>query len=1168
MGETLTFEQQQAVDNRGGKLLVSAAAGSGKTKVLVDRLMGYILDPRSPANIDDFLMITYTKAAASELRGKIAAKLSERVASDPNNKHLRQQLQRLYLAKISTVHGFCGDILRQYAYRLDISSDFRVAEESECLQLQIKALDQALDEAYESAQMDRDFRAFVDTQGMGRDDRQIPEIVLKVYNSARCHLNPEQWMQWCCAGADSLQSDAGLTPWGRYLITDLQEYILLQTDAMQRCVVAAQNADGFTKQAALFENIVLQLQNLGSSRTWDEFVANQNIDYGRLVFSKNITDLQLAEQMKAVRNACKEGLAKRMRSFTDSSMQMLEDLSKSVAATRGLVGLVLKFSEHYDRLKKNRGILDFGDLEHKALDLLLGRQRSGVTAAASEIGDRFREILVDEYQDSNEIQDAIFSALTKKRQNCFMVGDVKQSIYQFRLADPSIFVEKYNTYLPASSAIDGQGRKVMLSHNFRSSAGVISAVNDVFCMCMSRQVGGLEYGALEMLREGVPHIPLNEPETELYGIDVQQDTYAEEASFVADKVLSLLDGTHYVREKDALRCIRPEDIVILLRSPGSVGGEFQYALQSRGILCKMGDTSDLLHTDEIATVRAILQIILNPLQDIPLVSVLTSSVFGFTSEDLARLRCTDKNADIYTLLCSATEPKCQHFIQTLNALRNAARINTVTQLLADVYSQTKLLSIYSALPDGDVRLANLQTFFQIVSDYENTGPKDLSRLLEFLDSAEQRGFISSDNERGSDGVTIMSIHKSKGLEFPVVFLCGLSRGFNMESAHAQVLCDKELGLGLGCFDAKLRVRYPSLAKLAISRKITQEGISEELRVLYVAMTRARDRLIMTYAARNLQKQLGQIAMRLDMSDPALLAMEADCPGSWVLQTALCRTEAGAFFALGGKPACSRVSDIPWHIQVVSEISDNCASMQNGEIAQAGISREIYEKLSGTLGFLYGNIEATKIPSKLTATQLKGRNVDTEISEGTAACRVMDFRKAGTDVRLAGKDYGNAIHAVMQYIRFSACKDPDSIKQDVHRMVTERLISPEQASAVDCETLQKFFDSPIGKKLRSSNQVLREFKFSLLDDASKYFPGVSGERVLLQGVVDCAIIEKDGITVLDFKTDSVTADTVSQAAEKYKMQVIAYAEALQRIYSTPVKSAKLYFFALDEFIDVI
>ena len=1166
MAETLTFEQQQAVENRGGKLLVSAAAGSGKTKVLVDRLMGYILDPHNPANIDDFLMITYTKAAASELRGKIAAKLSERVAENPDNKHLRQQLQRIYLAKISTVHGFCGDILRQYAYRLDISSDFRVVEESESLQLQLKALEQALDEAYEK--LDPDFRAFADSQGLGRDDRQINEIVLKVYNSARCHLNPKQWLNECCDSMSAAVSDAGQTPWGQYLIEDLREYLALQIDAMRHCVDAAKNASEFEKPATLFESIVTQLQTLGNCRTWDAFVDNRDIDYGRLTFSKKITDLTLAEQLKAVRNACKEGLAKRLRSFTDHSAQLMMDLEKSAAAARGLVDLVTKFSEYYDKLKKNRGLMDFSDLEHKVLDLLLGKQRSGITTVAGEIADQFREILVDEYQDSNEIQDAIFNALTTKRQNCFMVGDVKQSIYQFRLADPSIFVDKYNHYDPAATATDGQGRKVLLSHNFRSSAGVISAVNDVFSLCMTQQVGGLDYGEDEMLREGIPHIPLQELETELYGIDVQQDTYAEEASFVADKIVSLLDGTHFVRDKDCLRPVRAEDIVILLRSPGSVGGEFLYALQARGIRCKTGDSTDLLHTAEIATLRAILQVIYNPLQDIPLVSVLTSPVFGFTSDDLAMLRCTDKSADMYTLLSKAKDEKSQAFMQMLNTLRNAAKINTVTQLLAAVYAKTKLLSTYSAMDDGDVKLANLQTFFQLVSDYEAAGPRDLSRLLEYLDAAEEKGFIGTGSEQNGDGVTIMSIHKSKGLEFPVVFLCGLSRGFNMESAREQVLCHKELGLGLVCFDSKLRVRYPNIGKLAIGKKIMRESLSEELRILYVAMTRARDRLIMTFAERKLQDRLTEIAMRLDMCNPTLLALEADCPGVWVLQTALRRTEAGSFFALCGKPDCSQMSEIPWYIQVVSQSEGDSRTICDEQPAKTIISREIIDSFGSALEFGYNHREATKIPSKLTATQLKGRVLDSEISEGTQEHRAYDFRKAGVAEKITGKAYGNVIHSVLQYISFAACGDLDGIQTEIERMVKEKLISQEQAANIDCEMLARFFATSLGRKLQSSDHVLREFKFSLLDDASKYFGEATGEHILLQGVVDCAIIEDDGITVLDFKTDRVTEDTVEQVAEKYRMQVMAYANALQRIYQMPVKSAKLYFFAINAFADVI
>lgn len=1167
MGETLTYQQRQAVEDRGGKLLVSAAAGSGKTKVLVDRLMGYILDEKDPANIDDFLIITYTKAAAAELRSKIAAKLSELIAQRSPNKHLQQQMQRLYLAKISTVHGFCTDILRQYAYRLDISPDFRVADEGECLQLQMKALDQVLNEAYENAKENSDFCAFVDSQGLGRDDRQIPEIVLKVYNSARCHLNPNEWLDWCADGGSVDGTDAGNTPWGQYLMADLKAYLAMQIDAMDHCARIATKTEGMEKPAALFLQTVSQLQALYDSRTWDEIVHNKEIDYGRLTFSKKCSDLQLAEQMKAIRNACKEGLSKRLRSFADESDRVLEDLSASVKAARGLVELVRTFSAEYQRLKKGRAILDFSDLEHKTLDLLLGKQRSGITVIAGEIADRFREVLVDEYQDSNGIQDAIFSALTEKRQNCFMVGDVKQSIYQFRLADPGIFIEKYNAYSSVESARTGEGRKILLSHNFRSSGGVISAVNDVFCQCMSPSVGGLAYGEEEMLREGIPHIPLEEAEVSLFGIDVQSDTYAEEATFVAEKIVELLDGRHYVRDKDTLRPITPEDIVILLRSPGSVGGEFQYALEARGIHSTTGDGSNLLQSDEIATVRAILQIINNPLQDIPLVATLTSPVFGFTAEDLAILRSKDRLSDVYTLLQNATDEKSINFIKTIESLRNCARFTGVTKLLSAIYTQTGLLSIYAAAPDGENRLANLQSFFQIVSDYETAGPKELTRLLEFLDAADQRGLANATAAKSVKAVTIMSIHKSKGLEFPVVFLCGLSRGFNQESAYAQVLCDKDLGLGLGCVDARHRVRYPTVAKRAIATKMIKESISEEMRVLYVAMTRARDRLIMTYALKNLAGNLQKMAMRLDMSSNELLASEADCPGAWVILSALTRTEAGAFFKIAGQPDHTMVSDSPWNISVVQVSGENSSLGNEDDQSQQGISREILDKISAGLRHIYGGARATEIPSKLTATQLKGRTLDTEIADGTDEMRHFTFRKPGPHTE-TGKTYGNAIHSIMQYIRFSACGDLNSIRQDIHRMVEEQRISHEQAEMADCEKLLAFFSTPLGKKLRNSSNVLREFKFSLLDAADKYYPDAAGEQILLQGVVDCALLEADGITVLDFKTDYVTDQILPTVAGQYIQQVKAYADALERIYQMPVKSAKLYFFCTNQFVDVL
>lgn len=1169
--ERLTPEQQAAVSNRGGKLLVSAAAGSGKTKVLVDRLLSYLEDPNDPANVDEFLIITYTKAAAAELRGKIAAKLTQKIANNPENRHLQQQIQRLYLAKISTVHSFCADILREYAYRLDVSSDFRVADENECQEIQYQILDKVLEEAYKSAFENPDFCAFVDSQGFGRDDRLIPEIILKVYNSAKCHLSPDAWLDWCVQSGDiSACQDASQTLWGEYLIADLHAYLDMQLDALRKCVSLAMNDPEMAKPAALLQNTVFQLEQLRASEQWDDIVRKSKIDYGRLTFSKKCADQELVERIKAIRNSCKAGLEKKLRTFCDSSEQVLQDLSQSCAAARGLIDLVRSFTREYDKRKRARRILDFADLEHKMLDLVLGKKRSGTTSLAREIGERFREIMVDEYQDSNEVQDAIFCALTEKRQNCFMVGDVKQSIYQFRLADPGIFIDKYNRYQYAEYAKEQEGRKILLSKNFRSGGGVIHAVNDVFTCCMSKDVGGLEYGEAECLREGIEHVVLPDPEIELYGIDVQQDTYAEEASFVANRIYELLNEQKMIRDGDKLRPITPDDIVILLRSPGSVGMEFSYALEQRGIRCATGGNSDLLQTEEISVLRSILQIISNPLQDIPLIAAMSSRVFAFTADELAAIRSANKQVPFYDAVKLCAIEKVQTFVSLLNSLRKIARLYTLPQLLQQIFQYTKLDSIYASMTGGEEKTENLQTFCQLAANYESSGRKDLEQFLDHLTALEKKGLSAVTEQKVSGAVTIMSIHKSKGLEFPVVFLCGLSRGFNHESAKSQVLCDKTLGIGLSCVDSKNRVRYPTISKRAISVKMISDGISEEMRVLYVAMTRPKDRLIMTYAAKNLEKDIQDITLRMDFSGKQLMTSQVDCPGTWVLQSALGRTEAGALFALGGKPDCVCVCDPFWHIAVVDgKIGENNPSVQIE--TQERLPKHAEDILRSGLQFQYNYTSATTTPSKQTATQLKGRTKDMEASENCNEIRPYrrNFRKPGfADQTIQGKDYGSAIHAVLQYLSFENCANINGVHAELDRLVSRKLITLDQASVVDCDQIVNLATSNLGQKICTSQNVLREFKFSILDDAGAYAPDLAGEQILLQGVVDSAIIEPDGITVIDFKTDHVTHQNLLQLVEQYKPQVQVYAKALQKIYCTNIKAAYLYFFQINEFIEVI
>lgn len=1169
MAEKLTPQQEQAVVNRGGKLLVSAAAGSGKTKVLVDRLMSYLTDPVDPANIDEFLIITYTKAAASELRGKIAAKLSERIAQDTENRHLQQQLQRLYMTNISTVHSFCGDLLRQFAYRLDLSADFRVADENECAQLRTAVLEQVLDDAYDHAADNSDFCAFVDTQGIGRDDRQLSEVLMKVYDSAMCHLDPAAWLHGCLEAADSDGvTDVAQTRWGRYLMDRFFSRLDLQIAAMEHCAAQATRTDGMEKPAALLSDTVYQLRRLRESRTWDEIIQRKHIDYGTLRFPKKCTDTELIDGIRSVRDACKKGMDRMLRSFSDPSALLLQDLSDTAGAVRGMVSLVVRFRKEYDAAKLRRRILDFSDLEHRSLDLLLGKKRTAPTAIANEIGMRFREVMVDEYQDSNEVQDAIYSALTEKRQNCFMVGDVKQSIYQFRLADPGIFLEKYAAFRPAAEAEAGEGRKVLLCSNFRSGGAVLSAVNHVFECCMSPEVGGLYYGNDEALHEGIPHEPLGEPEVEFYGIEVQENTYAEEAAFAAKRIQELLDGKHRIREGDGLRPIKPDDIVILLRSPGSVGEEYRRALEHAGIRSTTGGGGDLLQTEEISVLRAVLQAVHNPQMDIPLVAALVSPVFGFTADDLASIRGRNRKCSMFDALRQDGSEKANMLLETLRQLRAEARMEPLSKVLETVFTVTRIESIYGSMPDGDARCANLQAFYRLAVNFEANGQQDLGRFLEYLDAMEEKGLAGIAEASRGGCVTIMSIHKSKGLEFPVVFLCGLSRAFNKESRRGQILCHKELGIGISAADSHRRVRYPTVAKNAISAKIGADSLSEELRVLYVAMTRAKDRLIMTYASANLEKELQSMVSRMNMGCGELLSREADCPGEWVLQAALGRTEAGELFRLGGQVVQTGAYAHPWLIRVTAAPLEE----QSGEldVEDVRMPSEIPQRLRENLAFRYPYPAATMAPSKQTATQLKGREKDQEAAEHTREPQTVtrSWRKptfAGAAAR--GKAYGSAVHGVLQYIRFSACTDADAVRQEILRLAQENLISEEQAQMADYRAIAAFFATPLGEKLRQSKNVLREFKFSILDDAAAYGDGLEGEKILLQGVVDCGLLEEDGITVLDFKTDRVTADTVFAAVERYRPQVEAYANAMQRIYRLPIKEKLLYFFHLNQFVAI-
>lgn len=1165
----LTKDQQAAVHTRGGNLLVSAAAGSGKTKVLVDRLMSYLCDPAAPCNIDDFLLITYTKAAAAELRTKISQALSERLAAQPENRHLQKQTQRIYLAKISTVHAFCADLLREFACTMGLPGDFRVAEESEAAEVRQSVLDAVLERAYQSIDEDEGLQAFVNTLGLGRDDRSVPQLIEKVFDSARCHLRPMAWLDDCEESAKAeAAADVGQTPWGAYLLEQLHGFLAEEIQMFTELQKEARADDTLQKAAVIFAKNTAQLEALQKCESWDEVVAGKIVDFGRMAIIRDPADPMRWEQMKTIRKDSWEAIKQRQSEFYGPSEQVLADLRQTGLGLSGLFELVRAFSKRFAQEKERRRMLDFGDLEHKTVELLLGSKVTGPTAAAREIGSRFREVMVDEYQDTNQVQDSIFAALTEARHNCFFVGDVKQSIYRFRLADPGIFREKSDAYRLVSEGKDGENRKIFLSENFRSGGNVLAAANDVFDCAMSRKVGGVDYGEQERLREGVPHEPLPQPEIELHCLELSEAEDVEkdqaEAAFVARRIAKLLQEETYIRGKDGLRRVQPGDIVILMRSPGSKGGFYGKALAKLGILCKTGGQEDLLQAPEICVLRSLLQVIDNPYQDIPLLAALGSPVFGFTADRLGKIRGAHKTGSFYEALQDSQDGV--GFCQTLERLRQSAKLDTLAALVQRIWRETGMDTIYRSMPDGEKRLQNLRCFFQKAAAFEERGRKDLSQFLQHLDSLEEKGLFGEEEAGGADAVQIMSIHKSKGLEFPVVILADLARGFNRADLQSSVLIDPELGVGCGVVDHVNRVRYPSVAKLAIARKLAAENLSEELRVLYVAMTRPKDMLIMTCASKRLKGALESIAGQMELPNCPRLSQQAGCLGHWVLMCAMTRTEAGELFALAGRPRELQVRDNVWKIEVHTSGED--WKLEPARIAAAAAAEDVPEAQDlENMCFQYGHKAACLAPSKLTATQLKGRNLDEEAAEAAPAekkirpgWRKPAFLEAG---KPTGREIGTATHLAMQFIRYEACGEAAGVAEELNRLETEEFLTARQAKLVDQEKILHFFATPLGKRLMTGEQVLREFKFSLLEPGEKYDSALQGEEILLQGVVDCCLLEPDGITVLDFKTDYVGKEGTKPLVQRYTPQVRAYGEALQRIFQKPVKAIYLYFFAAEK-----
>lgn len=1260
-----TEEQLSAICARDCNLLVSAAAGAGKTAVLVERIIRKILDQNNPTDIDRLLVVTFTKAAAAEMRDRISSAIARELNSNPTSRHLNRQLALLNRASITTLHSFCLEVLRQHFYRVNLDPAFRVADDTEAALMRLEALEDVFEAYYEAG--NQDFLTLVDAYGGDRNDLFLQEMVLKISEFAASNPWPNRWLKGLAgnyieAGGEPL----GEQPWGKILL----EWTGLQ---LQGCMIKLERA---LKTANTPGGPAVYTENLEEDRilvndllnavhlSWEKaFMAFSQCQFTKL---KRCTDKNIDDSLKSGVQKLRDEVKKTVQDlktsfFSREPGELAADLHTVAPLVDTLARLVTDFREQYRAAKQSKGLVDFNDLEHLCLEVLLEEaaapDRMLPSPAAWEIRERFSEILVDEYQDINGVQETILALISRAEPavpNRFMVGDVKQSIYRFRLAEPSLFLNKYRQYPREQS---GTNLGIDLTMNFRSRPEVIAAVNYVFRQIMTARVGEIAYDQKAELVSGALYTappdaaPNADGTVEVYLLEKKPaadedagnedarnenipeagqsddsgsgreadnpeelDAVKREARLVAARITRMVCGSperpqaeFYVYDKSGgYRPVQYRDIVILLRATRNTANTFMEEFRLAGIPAYADLSSGYFEATEVEIVLALLQVIDNPRQDIPLAALLRSPIVGLSAADLASVRLRERSGDFYDAVKrsaqageSETDGKLAGLLANLERWRTMARQGSLADLIWSLYNETGYYTYVGGMPGGSQRQANLRALYDRARQYEATNFRGLFRFLRFIEKFQETGHdLGAARAIGENEnvVRIISIHKSKGLEFPVVFVAGMGKQFNTTDLKQKAVLHKELGLGLPVVDLELRLSYPTIAHAAIGKKMHLELLAEEMRILYVALTRAREKLILVGSVRDLPKsvirwceyvnhhtwelpdtELAAARSYLDWLGPALTRHPG---GEELRQLAGCTSAPGA--VTRDDPSRWSVSILPNTVQfqITAPSSDDQSHLlehvRKGEPVPGASYPEL---ISSRLSWQYPYQSAVGKPAKAAVTELK-RRFAAELAGESAQMAGESAHMAGkpghralTSVRpyflqqetgLSAGERGSAMHLFMQHLDFKNSLNLDTLKQQAAAMVQRELLTLEQAAALDLEAVLKFLASPVGGRLMKAQEVIREVPFTMAIPAGQVFPDMAddfGDRVIVQGVIDCLIDEGDGYVLLDYKTDMVSKGDIERAAADYSGQLNLYVRAVETILQKPVKDKYLYFFSL-------
>lgn len=1150
-----TEAQQDAIWARRGTVLVAAAAGSGKTAVLVQRALERLTDPQDPLPADRLLIVTFTKAAAQEMRARLEQRLFALMRENPGDPLLRRQGLLLPQAHIGTVDSFCAEMVREFFHLLDIAPEFKILSDKREEELTAQALEEAVQAAFEEGSVEELADAFTGE----RDDRKLMQMVRTLYRFMQSHPFPERWLEEKVAQYE--KGDAG--PWERAVLDYAKETAGYAAGLLGAGIEAsAQDVkleENFAPVLGADRQALLRLRDACAAGDWGRALALlEGYAPSRRKPLRGYKEDPLFGRLEACRKEAAKALEPLYKCLCIEAEDSRRELLAAAPLLKSLQALTLDFARRYREKKRERDFLDYSDLEHLAIELFC-RPDGSPTPAAGEVAERFGEIMIDEYQDINEVQDSLFRAISRGERNLFMVGDVKQSIYGFRRAMPEIFLRRRGQFPLYDRERDAYPAAIVLDRNFRSRREVTGSVNFVFSQLMSREAGDIDYTGAERLVCAASFADKPGCETELLLIDRQgEEAEVAEAAAIAKRIRGMVEGGFTVSTGQGERPAGWGDFCILLRSANKYAHRYAQELGKLGVPARASSSGGFFAAREVQAVLSLLRVIDNPNQDIPLLAVLMSPLYGFTADDCARMRGQDRKVPVYISLLRAAEEdgRCRKVIADMGEWRSLSATMPADGFLTLLYGRTGWPDMVLAMEEGPARLENLRLLQRYAQEYEGSGYHGLAGFVRFLDRLRDNGSdLQAAEPRPEDGlaVSIMSVHRAKGLEFPVCIVAGCGRNF-VSDQREDILLHPTLGLGVKLKDPGHSARYTTTAREAIALESARLAAAEELRVLYVAMTRAKEKLVLVGSGKKMEEQVGKLAMRAAGAGvmPYLVRMAKNAM-EWLVLCALQHPDGGELRKLaGGEDIPVRFDDFtPWRIQLEEYVP---VPLQE-ELGPAPVEPpdwEMAEWLRQRAEFRYPYEEKLDIPAKVAASKLA-------VEQG-AAGEVKLSRPAWMGEKgLTPAERGIALHEFMQFADFpSAAADPG---KELRRLVEKAWLTPEQGSAVEVHRVRAFFQGDVGKRVLASEEVVKERRFTVSIPSHMVREGMEGEEAILQGAVDCTFWEDGKLHIIDFKTDRV--ETVEELWQRYQVQIRLYAYAMEQATGQEVGDLILYSTYLSE-----